>query len=56
MRKTGTIIRWEKERAFGFIRSPDTVADVFFHLRDYLGPQPIQIGQPVEFDEIVVGG
>lgn len=56
MRKTGTIIRWEKERAFGFIRSPDTVAEVFFHLRDYLGPQPIQIGQPVEFDEIVVGG
>ncbi|MFY3383865.1 DUF1294 domain-containing protein [Paracidovorax sp. MALMAid1276] len=37
MQKQGTVIRWNSERAFGFIRSPDTAAEVFFHVRDYQG-------------------
>lgn len=38
MQKQGTVIRWDATRAFGFIRSPDTSADVFFHVRDYGAP------------------
>ena len=37
MQKQGTVVRWNAERAFGFIRSPDTDADVFFHVRDFRG-------------------
>ncbi len=56
MRKKGTIIRWDNERAFGFIRSPDTAADIFFHVRDYgENRHPIE-GMAVTFDEIHVGG
>src|SRR3989344_4546920 len=40
MQKQGTVIRWDATRAFGFIRSPDTSADVFFHVRDYRGTTP----------------
>lgn len=56
MRKTGHVSRWDAERAFGFIRSADTVADVFFHLRDFQGKEAPRIGMPVVFDEIHVGG
>ena len=56
MRKKGTVVRWDSERAFGFIRSPDTVADIFFHLRDYgENRHPVE-GMGVVFDEIHVGG
>ncbi|AOW13530.1 hypothetical protein LPB72_10980 [Hydrogenophaga crassostreae] len=56
MRKKGTVIRWDSARAFGFIRSPDTVADIFFHIRDYgENRHPIE-GTEVTFDEIHVGG
>lgn len=56
MKKIGTVIRWDKERAFGFIRSPDTVADIFFHRRDYeVNGEPIE-GSQVSFNEIHVGG
>ena len=56
MQKTGQITRWEAERAFGFIRSPDSVADVFFHLRDFQGPVTPRMGMAVVFEEIHVGG
>lgn len=56
MKKQGTIVRWDLNRNRGWIRSPETVADIVFHLRDYKGPQPIREGQPVVFEEIVVGG
>ena len=56
MQKTGQITRWEAERAFGFIRSPDSVADVFFHLRDFQGPAAPRMGMAVVFEEIHVGG
>ena len=44
--KTGQITRWDAERAFGFIRSPDSVADVF-HLRDFQGPAAPRMGMAV---------
>ena len=56
MRKKGTVVRWDSERAFGFIRSPDTVADVFFHIRDYTENRHPTEGLTVTFDEIHVGG
>lgn len=56
MQKTGQITRWDAERAFGFIRSPDSVADVFFHLRDFQGPVAPRLGMAVVFEEIHVGG
>lgn len=56
MRKQGAVVQWNAEEGLGLIRSPQTAAFIRFHLRDYKGPLPIQVGQPVEFDEIVVGG
>lgn len=56
MKKHGSIVRWDAASAVGLIRSPDTAAEVVFHLRDYEGPQPITIGTAVVFQEIVVGG
>lgn len=55
MQKQGTVVRWEASRAFGFIRSPDTSADVFFHVRDYRGSAPPREGLAVVYEEIHVG-
>ncbi len=54
--KQGTVIRWDATRAFGFIRSPGTSADVFFHVRDFRGSAPPREGLAVTFEEIHVGG
>ncbi|MDP4074145.1 cold shock and DUF1294 domain-containing protein [Acidovorax sp. A1169] len=56
MQKQGTVVRWNAERAFGFIRSPDTDADVFFHVRDFRGGGVPREGQPVYYEEIHVAG
>ena len=56
MQKQGTVARWNAERAFGFIRSPETDADVFFHVRDYQGAGTPREGQTVVYEEIHVGG
>jgi len=56
MQKQGTVIRWEATRAFGFIRSPDTSADVFFHVRDFKGAAAPREGLAVVYEEIHVGG
>jgi len=56
MNKQGTVIRWDSAKAFGFIRSPQTTADIFFHIRDYRGDQPPREGLAVSFEEIQVGG
>jgi uncharacterized membrane protein YsdA (DUF1294 family)/cold shock CspA family protein len=56
MKKQGQVQRWVATRGFGFIRSPDTVADVFFHIKDYRGDGNPREGQKVWFDEITVGG
>lgn len=57
MKRQGTLVRWEKDRGFGFIRSPDVSADVFVHLRDFAdrGTAP-QVGMKLTFEEIHVGG
>lgn len=56
MKKQGKVVRWDSVRAFGFIRSPDTPADIFFHLKDFRGAATPQEGMPVTFEEIHVGG
>lgn len=58
MKKQGVVRRWDAERGFGFIRSPGTSADVFFHVRDFRGNSsgmPVE-GMTVAYDEIHVGG
>jgi uncharacterized membrane protein YsdA (DUF1294 family)/cold shock CspA family protein len=55
MTKNGKVVRWEAAKGFGFIRSPDTDADVFFHIRDVQGGEP-SVGQSVVYEEIHVGG
>lgn len=57
MKRQGTLVRWEKERGFGFIRCAEVSADVFVHLRDFAdrGITP-QVGMTLSFDEIHVGG
>ena len=56
MKKQGTIVHWEAEHQSGHIRSPQTAAVVYFHIRDYDGPHPVAVGTLVEFEEIVIGG
>ena len=55
MNKTGKVVRWDEARGFGFIRSADTDADVFFHIRDVRGLTPAE-GLWVNYEEIHVGG
>lgn len=57
MKRQGTLVRWEKDRGFGFIRCPEISADVFVHLRDFTdrGATP-QVGMKLSFEEIHVGG
>ena len=50
------MVRWDPAKAFGFIRSEQTAADIFFHMRDFSGHQPPSEGLPVTFQEIHVGG
>ena len=57
MKRQGRLVRWEAERGFGFIRSPDVSADVFVHLRDFSDRQlKPQVGMELSFEEIHVGG
>lgn len=56
MNKQGTVIRWNSAKAFGFIRSPQSTADIFFHLSDYQGYPPPGEGLAVNFEELQVGG
>ncbi|SFC80674.1 Uncharacterized membrane protein YsdA, DUF1294 family [Polaromonas sp. OV174] len=56
MKKEGKVVRWDKARGFGFISSPDTPVDVFFHTRDFHGMAVPHQGMLVTFEEIHVGG
>ena len=57
MKRQGQLVRWESERGFGFIRSPDISADVFVHLRDFVDRSVApQVGMALRFEEIHVGG
>jgi uncharacterized membrane protein YsdA (DUF1294 family)/cold shock CspA family protein len=58
MKKKGIVAKWDDARGFGFIRSPASTMDVFFHVRDFHGGRsgaPRQ-GMAVTFEEIIVGG
>jgi len=58
MRKEGTIIRWEAERGFGFIRAPGGSADAFLHVKEcrWRDGQLPREGLRVTFEELHVGG
>jgi uncharacterized membrane protein YsdA (DUF1294 family)/cold shock CspA family protein len=56
MRKQGTVVRWNGAKAFGFIKSDQTPADIFFHIRDFSGTPVPTAGLQVDFEEIQVGG
>ncbi len=56
MKKQGIVVKWDSEKSFGFIRSPDTPTDIFFHRRDYSENRSPVEGLVVTFQEIHVGG
>lgn len=56
MRKQGTVLRWDAARGFGFIQSPASSADVFFHKQEFRGTTPPREGMVVSFEEVHVGG
>jgi uncharacterized membrane protein YsdA (DUF1294 family)/cold shock CspA family protein len=56
MKKQGIVVKWDIEKSFGFIRSPDTPTDIFFHHRDYSENRSPVEGLSVTFQEIHVGG
>ena len=57
MHRVGTVQRFDPDRGFGFLHSPQSPADVFFHVRDFDRRQgPPVVGMAVAFEEIHVGG
>jgi uncharacterized membrane protein YsdA (DUF1294 family)/cold shock CspA family protein len=58
MRKEGTIIRWEADRGFGFVRAPGGPADAFLHVKEcrWRDGQAPREGLRVTFEEVHVGG
>jgi len=57
MHRVGTVLRFDPDRGFGFLHSPASPADVFFHVRDFDRRQgPPAEGMAVAFEEIHVGG
>ncbi len=45
---TGTVVRFHKDKGFGFIDTDASDEDVFFHVRDIDGREPRE-GQTLEF-------
>lgn len=56
MRKQGTVIRWDEAKGFGFIQSPQSSAQLFFHIRDWRAGNSPALRATVSFEEIHVGG
>ena len=56
MTQDGEVLRFDAERGFGFIGTPDGRRDIFFHIRDFQGGDPPRAGQRVRFERIDVGG
>lgn len=56
MHKQGKVVAWDAAKGFGFIRSTQTLEDVYFHIRDWEGVNPPALQAAVEFEEIHVGG
>lgn len=48
-RKHGTVIRWNDDKGFGFIRNDHDNSEIFFHIRDYRGKQRPEIGEKIFF-------
>ena len=46
----GIVVKFDKKRGFGFIRSEQFSEDVFVHLQNIREQQPLSQGQQVEFD------
>lgn len=55
MTRTGTILRFDATRGFGFIATADGARNIFFHVRDFRGSEPTP-GLAVRFEQIEVGG
>ena len=56
MHRVGTVQRFDPDRGFGFLHSPQSSADVFFHVRDFDRRHgPPTVGMAVAFEEIHVG-
>ena len=55
MHQQGQIVRWDAERGFGFIATPEGARNIFFHVRDFRGGEPAE-GMTVRFDRIEVSG
>jgi uncharacterized membrane protein YsdA (DUF1294 family)/cold shock CspA family protein len=56
MKKQGLVVKWDSDKSFGFIRSPDTPTVIFFHRSDYSENRSPVVGLAVTFQEIHVGG
>ena len=58
MKMQGVVSRWDPDKGFGFIKSPQSSQDVFFHIREFSAPDRSmpQPGLSVEFETIHVGG
>ncbi|MBT9552155.1 MAG: cold shock and DUF1294 domain-containing protein [Hydrogenophaga sp.] len=56
MKKQGAVVRWDDAKGFGFIHSPSSSAQLFFHIRDWRGSAAPTLNQRVNFEEIHVGG
>lgn len=50
MLQVGKIIKFNKERGFGFIESEDTKVEVFFHITDFPKGKLPQIGERLTFN------
>ena len=55
MKKQGAVVRWDDAKGFGFINSPQSNAQLFFHIRDWRGTATPAVNQRVSFEEIHVG-
>lgn len=52
--RTGTLVRWLKERGFGFITPDIASPDLFVHKTDIIGEIPI--GTPVQYEIATFAG
>jgi len=46
----GIVVKFDKKRGFGFIRSKALSEDVFVHIRELPDRQPLSVGQQVQFE------
>lgn len=57
MPEQGAVIRWDEQKGYGFIRSPKSAQDIFFHVRDLgFSSAELRPDLPVSFEVIHIGG